>query len=285
MSLTVTIVYNPTSGSAPGLAELRKLCAQHDVSVAAAITIGLDLKKRLMPHIKRAATIMAVGGDGTLGAVAGLMAGTKAVLIPLPGGSLNNFTKDLGIDQDIEQAFARAITAKIRRIDIAEVNGTYFVNNSGIGIYPRSLRARERFEDQFGKWPAAFIAAIRTLVRYRNYHVRIGSTEYTTPFIFIGNNEYLVDAAGLPNRTRLDGGKLSVMIATSTTRVGIIKLFFAAATGRLHHEASLEAFTAAKLTIGSRNHRHVNVSHDGEVSRLTMPLQYTLHKGALRIRC
>lgn len=284
MSLAVVIVYNPKSGSALSLSELRKLCTQQGTAVETAIAVGSDLKKELMPYIKRKATIMAVGGDGTLSAVAGLLAGTEAVLLPLPGGTLNNFTKDLGIDQDIEQAFAKAVVAKVRRVDIAEVNGLYFINNSGIGIYPRSLQARKRFEDQFGKWPAALIASIRTLVRYRNYYVSIGDKEYKTPFIFIGNNEYSIDKTGVPQRARVNSGTLSAMIATSTTRLGIIKLFLAMAFGRLKYDESLVAFKAASLTIRSHKHRHVNVSHDGEVSRLILPLKYRLHPDSLRVR-
>ncbi len=283
MSLTVTLVYNPKSGSAPSLTDLRNLAERQGVKINSTIELSDSLARNLKPAISRKAIIMTIGGDGTISSVAALVADTKATLLPLPGGTLNNFTKDLGISQDIEQALKNATSARPKQIDIASVENTHFINNSGIGIYPRSLQTRKRFEDHLGKWPAAAVAVIRTLVRFRNYKVCINGKEYKTPFIFIGNNPYTLKGIDRPHRIHLDKGQLFVLIATATTRIGIIKTILKAAVGSIQNDESLDSFVATSVTISSRHHRHVNVSHDGEVSRLSLPLTYKIHEKALRI--
>ena len=50
------------------------------------------------------------GGDGTVGAVAGVLAGSGVPLGVLPLGTLNHFAKDLGLPQDVAGA-VRVIAA------------------------------------------------------------------------------------------------------------------------------------------------------------------------------
>ena len=88
--------------------------------------------------------IVAGGGDGTLALVAkaAYFAEKKFGILPL--GTLNHFSKDLGIRQDIVEAVGVIAGGHTRTIDLGEVNGRIFINNSSIGLYPRIVRHRER---------------------------------------------------------------------------------------------------------------------------------------------
>lgn len=282
--LSVTLVYNPASGSAMSLDDLHELFDKHDVVIDSTVTISKTLKRELRAPTKSGATIATVGGDGTISAVAGLIAGTGATLLPLPGGTLNNFTKDLGVPQDIDKALGHAVAAKPRAIDIASVNDNYFVNNSSIGLYPQSLQTRKRIEDRLGKWPAAVIGGIRALVRFRTYSVTIGNETLRTPFVFVGNNDYRLQTKQGPHRTQLDKGVLCVYIVKASTRLGLVRLFIVALFGRLRSEKSFDYRTAQSMTIDSDKHRSVHVSHDGELTTLSMPITYQIHGGTLNIR-
>jgi diacylglycerol kinase family enzyme len=88
------------------------------------------------------AVVVAGGGDGTVNAVAGVLAGTEKPLGVLPLGTLNHFAKDLGIPHEVERAVQLLGTGAPRRVDVAEVNGRVFVNNSSIGVYPLAVRER-----------------------------------------------------------------------------------------------------------------------------------------------
>src|SRR5207342_1025227 len=76
------------------------------------------------------------GGDGTVRAVAGAVAGSNVPLGILPLGTLNHFARDIGLPIDLEQAVAVIVAGHHRRVDLAEVNGRVFINNSSVGIYP-----------------------------------------------------------------------------------------------------------------------------------------------------
>lgn len=280
--MNITLVYNPKSGSSRPFRELRQLFRSCDITISHVVPMKKHFEAGLKTPIKAGEYIAVIGGDGTIGAIANLVADTKATLIPLPGGTLNHFTKDLGIDQDLEVAVKSLATAKPRKIDIASVNGLHFINNSSIGIYPASLHTRKRLEDKLGKWPSAVIGAFRALVRYRTYAVEINGQHLSTPFLFVGNNNYSLDTLAAPSRETLKEGVLSVYILNSKTRWALAKVFVHALTGKLDILDDFIALRTTSLTINSR-HRRLSVSHDGEVSHLNTPLKYSIDAGSLKI--
>ncbi|MDN5274395.1 MAG: uncharacterized protein JWP06_296 [Candidatus Saccharibacteria bacterium] len=280
--MKVVVVYNPKSGGGLTRSELRALFNKYDLTIDTFVPIDDKMSRKLAPFIKKKATIVAVGGDGTLSGVAGLIAGTPAVFAPLPGGTLNHFTKDLGISQDIEEAVARLSHAKIQEIDVARVNGTVFINNSSIGLYPSSLRMRDRFEQYLGKWLAALISSIRTLVRFRTYNVTIGDETFRTPFVFVGNNIYSLEGLGGVTRNRLNKGVLSVFIARTSSRLVLFKIVLFALIGQMHLLDEFDERKTTRLSIVSKRKR-LSVSRDGEVMHLKPPLTYEIQAGVLRI--
>jgi diacylglycerol kinase family enzyme len=76
------------------------------------------------------------GGDGSIRTVAHVLAGTGVPLGILPLGTLNHFARDLGIPTDLKETVALIAAGKTRSIDVGEVNGETFINNSSIGLYP-----------------------------------------------------------------------------------------------------------------------------------------------------
>lgn len=89
------------------------------------------------------------GGDGTVSAAAGVLAGTDTALVGFPGGTLNHFAVALGVDT--HAAAAEAVAAeRYERVDVGEVNDRVFVNGVSIGLYPRSLRIRREWEQTLG---------------------------------------------------------------------------------------------------------------------------------------
>lgn len=101
---------------------------------------------------------MAGGGDGTISTVAIEVSAAGKTLGILPLGTLNNFSKDLGIPQDLNDAVRTIAKGEVHEIDLAECNGRIFINNSSIGLYPKMVVRREQQQQKLGrgKWAAAF---------------------------------------------------------------------------------------------------------------------------------
>jgi len=231
--------------------------------------------------------IVAGGGDGTISAVAACVIKAKKTLGILPLGTLNNFSKDLQIPQDLAEAVRVIAGGRAIKIDVGEVNGRIFVNNSSIGLYPRLVRKRVRQQRLGrGKWWAAFWAALRILRRspFLKVELKVGSEKkrLRTPFVFIGNNEYEMDFFNIGRRNRLDDGKLSVYFLHRSGRTGLFLLFLRTILGRLKQAEDFEEINTEEVTIETRK-KLTPVAFDGEVSVLQMPLTYKIHPKALRV--
>lgn len=275
--MKVTVVYNPKAGGAFSRTSLAGSFKKYAITVTD--WVGIDR----VDSTSFKGIVAAVGGDGTINKVASKLAGTKAVLAPLPGGTLNHFTKDLDIPQDINEAISRLKTGKTRPIDIASVNGRYFLNNSSLGLYTSSLSAREKLEQKIGKWPAMVVASFYTLFRFRAYTFTLGKETFTSPFVFFGNNRYKLDTLGTAERKNITSGVLSVFIAKTTSRFGILKIALLTLVGRSHQLNEFTVKEAQSVTVRSK-HRRLLVSCDGELRKLPTPLEYKIHPAHLHVR-
>ena len=234
-----------------------------------------------------AETIVAGGGDGTISSVASAIMGTDKTLGVLPFGTMNHFAKDLLIPLDLEGAVATIATGHESRVDVGEVNGRIFINNSSLGLYPSIIRERNKQQRLGrGKWPAYIWAALAVLRRYPFLHVRVGvdgeELNSHTPFVFIGNNEYEMEMLNVGGRASLDKGELSLYMTNRSGRLGLLLLALRALLRGLHQEKDFVALCTKEVRVGTR-HKHVRVALDGEVTVMEPPLHYRVRPRALRV--
>ncbi|MBV9209487.1 MAG: diacylglycerol kinase family lipid kinase [Acidobacteria bacterium] len=232
--------------------------------------------------------IVAGGGDGTINAVASQLIGTGRTLGVLPLGTLNHFAKDLRIPLTLEEAAETILTGRAVEVDVGEVNGRVFLNNSSLGLYPSIVHRREQQQQRLGrgKWPAFIWAALSVLKRYPFLNVRLHAGEKElkrrTPFVFIGNNEYVMESFNIGSRSCLDAGELSLYIAHRTGRLGLLRLAWRALFGGLRDEEDFDALCTKEVWIET-SRRKLRVATDGEVTVMRTPLHYRVRPRALRV--
>ena len=237
---------------------------------------------------KRPRLIVAGGGDGTVSSVAAALVGTEIALGVLPLGTLNHFAKDLGVPTDLAEAVAVIAEGRIGRVDVGEVNGRIFVNNSSLGLYPDIVRDRERQQKRLGrgKWPALLWATISALRRYPFLGVSLvvdgKAVSRRTPFVFIGNNEYLMEGFAIGDRSGIEDGLLSLYVAQRPGRWRLLQLALRALTGRLRQARDFDAFLATDIVVQSKKKR-LRVATDGEVTVMTPPLHYRVRPASLLV--
>lgn len=232
-------------------------------------------------------TIIAGGGDGTISAVAAQLLDRDARLGVLPLGTLNHFAKDLGIPLDREKAVEVIANGRVARIDAGEVNGSIFINNSSLGLYPLTVHLREQQQERgTGKWLAFARAALDVLGRYPllKVHLTIDGREVVrrTPIVFIGNNHYELAGLEMTRRSRLDEGVLSICVTREVGRLGLFGLLARALVGRLREARDFDVFEGQELWIET-NRRHLRVATDGEIEMMETPLRYRSRSGALTV--
>ena len=232
--------------------------------------------------------LVAGGGDGTVSSVASAVVGTQTALGILPLGTLNHFAKDLKIPLTLEGAVRTIVANHQVQVDVGEVNGRTFINNSSLGLYPTLVIHREAQRRRLGrsKGHAFFWATMTVLRRHPMLDVRLCLDDVAetrrTPFVFVGNNEYRMEGFDIGSRERLDAGRLSLYLTQRHGRWALVGLAFRALFGTLRQAKDFEAPTAHSIGIATR-HRVLPVATDGEVSVMGTPLNYSIRPLALRV--
>jgi diacylglycerol kinase family enzyme len=230
--------------------------------------------------------VVAGGGDGTVSCAAGQLAGTEMLLGILPLGTLNHLARDAGIPAELEDAAATIAAAHVRRIDVAEVNGRIFVNNSAIGLYPRMVRHREELQERLGrsKRLAMLSASLRTFYRFRRHRLTIDlgglQAPLETPLLFVGNNVYETSLLTLGRRQALDRGELCLYAPLVRGRLRFLGLGLRGLIGLTKQRDFASLTGLAEATVHSRR-AALNVSLDGEAVTIATPLRYRIRPGAL----
>jgi len=288
----IEVIINATSG-AGSQPEVQKRLAEAFKATGSELRIsvvsnGADVVKLAQRAIRGdAEIIVAAGGDGTVNSVAAAIIDSDKMLGVLPLGTMNHFAKDLHIPLDLQGAVETIVAGETTRVDVAEVNGRVFINNSSLGLYPSIVHERKKQQRLgWGKWPAYIWAALAVLRRYPFLNIRLGvdGKELTsrTPFVFIGNNEYEMERLNIGSRACLDKGELSLYMTNRTGRWGLLRLALRALLGGLRQEKDFLALYTKEIWIGTK-HKQLRVALDGEVATMEPPLHYRVQPRALRV--
>ena len=291
-NLRVAFILNGKAGSCDTaeVSKAAKRFAEKNGAIADIHILGAasDLDAVVKGALNEGAQIVAGGGgDGTISAIAAALAGSDIPLGVLPLGTLNHFAKDLKIPLEVNEALKNIFAGTPRHIDVGEVNGRVFINNSSVGLYPRIVQDRDALRRHgYSKWFALMRASIRKVIAYSLVRVSLTTGDgkkltRSTPFVFVGNNKFEMSGLRLGTRDRLDGGRLWVCLAPEAGRLKLAVLAVLALVGRLR-QRDLVVFEVTEVELAIRR-KHQKVSTDGEVFLLEAPLHYRCRPGALRV--
>lgn len=286
----VIVLWNRKAGKNPGQEKqiqeaLEKAGLQGEVRALRGPQLGEEARRAAASD---ADVVVAAGGDGTVSAVAGALAGGSKPMGVLPMGTLNHFAKDLSLPLNLTQAVEGIAKGTPHPVDVAEVNGNVFVNNSSLGLYPTIVREREQQRVRLGrnKWLALFFATFSVFRRFPTLQVRLNTREdsehLNTPLVFVGNNEYEVDLLSVKGRTCLDRGELSLYLVRSASRFALLRLAILSLIGSLRQERDFSAQCLKEFWVETRR-RSLDVALDGEVIRMKPPLHYKTRPKALMV--
>jgi diacylglycerol kinase family enzyme len=250
-------------------------------------TPGGELAAAAQEAARTGHVLVAAGGDGTVSTVAAIAAKADAPFGVIPLGTLNHFAKDAGIPLELDAAVETIVDGRSDRLDIATANDRTFVNNASAGFYARIVRERQ-LEQRRGhaKWTAFALGLGRSWYRYRPLTVRLtldGSPRVcVTPFVFIGNGEYVTEGLEVGRRCSLSTGRLWIYVAPECTRAQMLSMTIRSLAGRLTDDVPLESFSAREVTIETAT-RQPPLAVDGELITATAPIRCAVRPGALDV--
>ncbi len=287
------VLLNPAAGSTPGeqtARELVELFTEAGVSPRIEMVRPEALVARLRQLIADGARAVAVGGgDGSLSTAANALAGSPAILVPLPLGTLNHFAQRYGL-ATVEAATVAVRQGQIVRVGVGEVNGRIFINNASCGFYPHMVRYREKIRPAIGKWPAAFVASLIVLERRPLLELALDVAgkriQRTTAAMWIGLGKHSLRLPE-PGDATQEGDVLEIVLPRLHGRLRLTalawRLWWRLKQHQKPDDPQLETLRTPEFTLQSR--RPIDVATDGEVHRLPGPLHFRFHKDALRVLC
>jgi diacylglycerol kinase family enzyme len=201
---------------------------------------------------------------------------------------LNHFAKDAGVPVELDGALDVIAAGCVHSVDVGEVNGRVFINNSSVGLYPSLVLHRERTRRSNGhsKWMATVLALPRILRQFPLHRLSIyanGAKEpVRTPCLFVGNNHYGLTPVNFGQRESLESGELCLYVAKQQSRIALLWLAIRSFCGFIDRTRDLRTVSATTAEIRSRKSR-LFVAMDGEVELMRQPLVYRSRPGALRV--
>jgi diacylglycerol kinase family enzyme/membrane-associated phospholipid phosphatase len=229
-----------------------------------------DLRAELEKAAAHARVLGVCGGDGTVNAAAEVALRHGLPLAVLPGGTLNHFAHDLGVEhvRDLSRALRRGEAV---RVDVGHFRsgGTegHFVNTFSVGVYPELVRERERWQRMFGGWPAGVIAAVRVL---RSDRHPLQATFQGRPrpiwLLFAGNGTYHRLGLAPGHRFDLADGLFDVRVVHGGRRPAL-RLLAAALAGPLTRSPAHAAVRVNRLRIEGVT-PGTPLAYDGEVTEV-----------------
>ncbi|MGI9119888.1 MAG: diacylglycerol/lipid kinase family protein [Acidimicrobiales bacterium] len=258
----LAVVVNPGAGSAldvDPVKELRRALPEADVIE---LDEGDDLVEALTRAGQGARALGVVGGDGSINAAAGVAHDADLPLFVVPGGTLNHFARDLGLDS-VDDAVDAVGDGSLIAVDLACIDGTPFLNTASFGSYAELVDAREKLEGRIGKWPAMVVALVRVLRGSEPIDVEIDGERRRLWMIFIGNCGYDPPGFAPSWRKRLDDGQLDVRLVDGSDPGSRARLVLALLTGRLATCRAYEERLVRELKVLSRG-GPMRLARDGE---------------------
>ncbi|MFI1761307.1 bifunctional phosphatase PAP2/diacylglycerol kinase family protein [Streptomyces sp. NPDC020800] len=262
----LVVVANRASGTSERVRALRDALPGAEVLECEPQDVGAELEKAAA----RARALGVCGGDGTVNAAAAVALRHGLPLAVVPGGTLNHFAHDLGVEDERGAAGAvcrgEAVRVDVGRFAAGDREGV-FLNTLSLGVYPELVRERERWSSRIGGWPAGMFGALQVLREGRHPLVaEIGGRRRPLWLLFVGNGVYRRMGLAPGRRTDLADGLLDVRVVHGS-RLPALRLLAAAAAGPLtrspaHAAVQVKRLRLTGLTPGTP------LAYDGEVTEV-----------------
>ena len=237
-------IVNPKSGSSADIGEichLRDELLNRGCFVRLNLTNSLSHAAELADQARRSDccdVLVVAGGDGTISAMAGAMAGSEIPTLIMPSGTENLMARELGLDGQLKTALNALDNGHIIPLDLLMANGRYFASILGCGFDAQIIRRINQFRTGHIT-PTQYIWPIcRTFWEYRFEPIRVvadGEVLCDEPaLVFVSNiTHYSIGLKLLPDADCSDG-LLDLCIYVCRTKRQLLSHAFMTAVNRSH---------------------------------------------------
>jgi YegS/Rv2252/BmrU family lipid kinase len=228
-------------------------------------------------------TVVAIGGDGLIGRIAGALQGQTSALAVVPAGRGNDFARVMGIPTSARAAIQLAIEGTERLIDIGEVNGMAFVGIASVGFDSLANSIANQMQVLSGR-AVYLVAALRALWRWQQatFEVSYGTQTHTVTgyTVAVANSKAYGGGMLLAPDAELDDGKFDIVMIGQKTKPGVLQSMPKVFRGTHLADPAVSVLHADEVRITAD--RPFTVYADGE-PLATLPVTVRTKPAALRV--
>jgi len=261
--MAARLIYNANAGQKIGIVshgvgadDLRALLDQYglDAEIVATEAEG-EARAQARDAVARGFdTVIAAGGDGTAGLVAGELLATDTALGILPLGTVMNMARMLDIPRDLDGAAAVLVAGNRRAIDVGRANGQLFFESGSVGMIAPIFREVQRMERQRVR---AALAALRAVARYRPARmvIHLDDRVITTRslLVTVSNGPYTGMALTVAPDALVDDGLFDVQVFRRFGRLGLAFYLTSIMAGRTRYTPRIRTYRSATVRIEGRH--------------------------------
>ena len=252
-------------------------------------TRGADLMAALDDAVAEKPDLLVVGGgDGTVSAAAGRVAGSGTVLGVLPLGTANDFARTLGIPSDLTAAAATLTGGMVVDVDLGRADGRAFLNVASAGL---SVAVTEKLSPRLKKWIGPLAYPIATLSAYRSFESFTARLEFPdgdhAPLqlddvlqVAVGNGVHHGGGATVSPTASIDDHLLDVYAVERGRLRDHVSIARLLKDGTFVEHERVHHLTTRRLRLVTEPSLPVNL--DGEIGDET-PTEFTIERNAVHV--
>jgi YegS/Rv2252/BmrU family lipid kinase len=230
MARRLAVIVNPTAGAGRARAALPRIGAELE-------RIGADfhlIETTSADHARaegaaaseRGEAVGALGGDGLVGTLAGVLCRSETPLALLPGGRGNDLARVLAIPTEPEAAARVAVEGVEKAIEVAEVDGTSYVGIASCGFDSDANRIANEAKVIRGSLVYLY-AALRALAAWKHatFEVTVdGELHRVTGYsVLVANSKAYGGGMFVVPHAELDDGLLDVMLSGASSKLHFLR--------------------------------------------------------------
>jgi YegS/Rv2252/BmrU family lipid kinase len=230
MARRLALIVNPAAGSGRALEALPRITAElgrigadfHVLETASAD----DAREKGRAARERGEAVGALGGDGLVGTLAGVLCGGESPLALLPGGRGNDLARVLAIPTEPEAAARVAVEGVERAIDVPEVDGRSYVGIASCGFDSDANRIANDAKLVRGNLVYLY-AALRALAAWKHatFEVTVDGERHTVTgySVIVANSKAYGGGMYVVPHAELDDGVLDVMLSGASSKLHFLR--------------------------------------------------------------
>lgn len=250
--MNLAAVVNPASGRGRGKRALEAIRAAFP-SIPIHETQGPGDAERMARALSGCDTVIASGGDGTLGEVANGLRDSGAVLACVPGGTGNDLCRTLGIGTSIDRALEAVRAGRVHSIDAGECEGQLFLDTMSCGFDACVGVRINRGYRWVGGTAAYVLALVQELGTFvpRDLVLTVDGArfEHQAMLVAVANAQSYGGGMMIAPQARIDDGMLDVVVVARISRLELLRQFPKVFRGAHLGHPSVFAYRGREITV------------------------------------